>query len=141
MAEQDLLTVSVVTPDGNVYESQTRLAVFKTTVGEIGILPNHIPLIASLEIDEVRIKVQGTDDKFDEIAVSGGFVEFSNNVATVVANSAEKKENIDASRATKARERAERRLETAKQNNDVDTAKRAEISLRKAVNRINISGH
>ncbi|MFT9372680.1 F0F1 ATP synthase subunit epsilon [Liquorilactobacillus hordei] len=141
MAEQDLLTVSVVTPDGNVYESQTRLAVFKTTVGEIGILPNHIPLIASLEIDEVRIKVQGTDDKFDEIAVSGGFVEFSNNVATVVANSAEKKENIDANRATKARERAERRLETAKQNNDVDTAKRAEISLRKAVNRINISGH
>ncbi|AUJ29970.1 MAG: F0F1 ATP synthase subunit epsilon [Liquorilactobacillus hordei] len=141
MAEQDLLTVSVVTPDGNVYESQTRLAVFKTTVGEIGILPNHIPLIASLEIDEVRIKVQGTDDKFDEIAVSGGFVEFSNNVATVVANSAEKKENIDTSRATKARERAERRLETAKQNNDVDTAKRAEISLRKAVNRINISGH
>ncbi|MBZ2404768.1 MAG: F0F1 ATP synthase subunit epsilon [Liquorilactobacillus hordei] len=141
MAEQDLLTVSVVTPDGNVYESQTRLAVFKTTVGEIGILPNHIPLIASLEIDEVRVKVQGTDDKFDEIAVSGGFVEFSNNVATVVANSAEKKENIDTSRATKARERAERRLETAKQNNDVDTAKRAEISLRKAVNRINISGH
>lgn len=141
MAEQDLLTVSVVTPDGNVYESQTRLAVFKTTVGEIGILPNHIPLIASLEIDEVRVKVQGTDDKFDEIAVSGGFVEFSNNVATVVANSAEKKENIDTSRATKARERAERRLEIAKQNNDVDTAKRAEISLRKAVNRINISGH
>ncbi|KRL08363.1 F0F1 ATP synthase subunit epsilon [Liquorilactobacillus hordei] len=141
MAEQDLLTVSVVTPDGNVYESQTRLAVFKTTVGEIGILPNHIPLIASLEIDEVRVKVQGTDDKFDEIAVSGGFVEFSNNVATVVANSAEKKENIDTSRATKARERAERRLETAKQNNDVDTAKRAEISLRKAVNRINVSGH
>ena len=141
MAEQDLLTVSVVTPDGNVYESQTRLAVFKTTVGEIGILPNHIPLIASLEIDEVRVKVQGTDDKFDEIAVSGGFVEFSNNVATVVANSAEKKENIDASRATKARERAERRLESAKQNNDVDTAKRAEISLRKAVKRMNISGH
>ena len=141
MAEQDLLTVSVVTPDGNVYENQTRLAVFKTTVGEIGILPNHIPLIASLEIDEVRVKVQGTDDKFDEIAVSGGFVEFSNNVATVVANSAEKKENIDTSRATKARERAERRLEIAKQNNDVDTAKRAEISLRKAVNRINVSGH
>lgn len=91
MAEQDLLTVSVVTPDGSVYEKQTRLAVFKTTVGEIGVLPNHIPLIASLEIDEVRVKVQETDDKFDEIAVSGGFVEFSGNVATVVANSAEKK--------------------------------------------------
>ncbi|KRM90822.1 F0F1 ATP synthase subunit epsilon [Liquorilactobacillus cacaonum] len=141
MAEQDLLTVSVVTPDGSVYEKQTRLAVFKTTVGEIGILPNHIPLIASLEIDEVRVKVQETDDKFDEIAVSGGFVEFSGNVATVVANSAEKKEDIDTTRANKARERAEKRLEIAKQSNDVDTTKRAEISLRKAVNRINISGH
>lgn len=141
MAEQDLLTVSVVTPDGSVYEKQTRLAVFKTTVGEIGVLPNHIPLIASLEIDEVRVKVQETDDKFDEIAVSGGFVEFSGNVATVVANSAEKKEDIDTTRANKARERAEKRLEIAKQSNDVDTTKRAEISLRKAVNRINISGH
>ncbi|KRN34404.1 F0F1 ATP synthase subunit epsilon [Liquorilactobacillus mali] len=141
MAEQDLLTVSVVTPDGSVYEGQTRLAVFKTTVGEIGILPNHIPLIASLEIDEVRVKVQGTDDKFDEIAVSGGFVEFSDNVATVVANSAEKKENIDKDRAAKARERAERRLEAAKQSNDINTTKRAEIALKRAVNRINISGH
>ncbi|MDV7757031.1 F0F1 ATP synthase subunit epsilon [Liquorilactobacillus mali] len=141
MAEQDLLTVSVVTPDGSVYEGQTRLAVFKTTVGEIGILPNHIPLIASLEIDEVRVKVQGTDDKFDEIAVSGGFVEFSDNVATVVANSAEKKENIDKDRAAKARERAERRLEAAKQGNDINTTKRAEIALRRAVNRMNISGH
>ncbi|EJE98751.1 F0F1 ATP synthase subunit epsilon [Liquorilactobacillus mali] len=141
MAEQDLLTVSVVTPDGSVYEGQTRLAVFKTTVGEIGILPNHIPLIASLEIDEVRVKVQGTDDKFDEIAVSGGFVEFSDNVATVVANSAEKKENIDKDRAAKARERAERRLEAAKQSNDINTTKRAEIALRRAVNRMNISGH
>ncbi|MDN2452407.1 F0F1 ATP synthase subunit epsilon [Lactobacillus sp. UCMA15818] len=141
MAEEDLLTVSVVTPDGSVYESQTRLAVFKTIAGEIGILPNHIPLIASLEIDEVRVKVQGTDDKFDEIAISGGFVEFSDNVATIVANSAEKKENIDMVRATKARERAERRLEAAKQSNDIDTTKRAEIALRRAVNRINISGH
>ncbi|GAJ26059.1 ATP synthase epsilon chain [Liquorilactobacillus sucicola DSM 21376 = JCM 15457] len=141
MAEQSVLTVNIVTPDGSVYEEQTTMAIFKTTVGEIGVLPNHIPLLASLQIDEVRVKIDGTDDKFEEIAVSGGFVEFSNNIATVVANSAERKENIDSDRAERARKRAEEKLARAKQEHDVDTLRRAEVSLRRAVNRLNISKH
>ncbi|KRL39124.1 F0F1 ATP synthase subunit epsilon [Liquorilactobacillus uvarum] len=141
MAEQSVLTVNIVTPDGSVYEEKTTMAIFKTTVGEIGVLPNHIPLLASLQIDEVRVKIDGTDDKFEEIAVSGGFVEFSKNIATVVANSAELKENIDSDRAERARRRAEEKLARAKQEHDVDTLRRAEVSLRRAVNRLNISKH
>ncbi|WP_311407535.1 F0F1 ATP synthase subunit epsilon [Liquorilactobacillus uvarum] len=141
MAEQSVLTVNIVTPDGSVYEEKTTMAIFKTTVGEIGVLPNHIPLLASLQIDEVRVKIDGTDDKFEEIAVSGGFVEFSKNIATVVANSAELKENIDSDRAERARKRAEEKLARAKQEHDVDTLRRAEVSLRRAVNRLNISKH
>ncbi|KRL00130.1 F0F1 ATP synthase subunit epsilon [Liquorilactobacillus capillatus] len=141
MAEQSVLTVNIVTPDGSVYEGQTTMAIFKTTIGEIGVLPNHIPLLASLQIDEVRMKVEGTEDKFEEIAVSGGFVEFSNNTATVVANSAERKENIDSERAERARKRAEEKLVRAKQEHDTDTLRRAEVSLRRAVNRLNISKH
>ncbi|KRM97566.1 ATP synthase epsilon chain [Liquorilactobacillus aquaticus DSM 21051] len=141
MAEQSVLTVNIVTPDGSVYEEQTTMAIFKTTVGEIGVLPNHVPVLASLQIDEVRVKIDGTDDKFEEIAVSGGFVEFSNNIATVVANSAELKENIDLERAERARKRAEEKLARAKQEHDVDTLRRAEVSLRRAVNRLNISKH
>nr|WP_054757528.1 F0F1 ATP synthase subunit epsilon [Liquorilactobacillus satsumensis] len=142
MAEEKLLTVNVVTPpDGSVYDEKTPMAVFKTTVGELGILPEHIPLLASLEIDEVRVKVPGTEDKFDEIAVNGGFVEFSNNIATVVANSAERKENIDLARAERARKRAQERLEKARQEQNIDKQRRAEISLRRALNRLNISKH
>ncbi|KRM86356.1 F0F1 ATP synthase subunit epsilon [Liquorilactobacillus vini] len=141
MTDQKMLTVNVVTPDGSVYEKQTPFVIFKTTLGELGVLPDHIPFLASLAIDEVRVKQSKTDDKFDEIAVGGGFVEFSNNLATVVANSAERKENIDAARAARARKRAEERLEKAKQAHDTDQVKRAEVSLRRAINRLNIAGH
>ena len=127
MDEKSILTINVVTPDGSVYENTTDLVICKTTVGEIGIMPNHLPLLASLAIDEVRVKVD--DENFDEIAVSGGFVEFSDNNLSVVASAAERKETI------------EKRIEEAKnENNDIDL-RRAEVSLRRAINRLNISKH
>ena len=55
MDEKSILTINVVTPDGSVYENTTDLVICKTTVGEIGIMPNHLPLLASLAIDEVRV--------------------------------------------------------------------------------------
>ena len=81
------------------------------------------------------------DENFDEIAVSGGFVEFSDNTLSVVASAAERKETIDVSRAERAKQRAEKRIEEAKnENNDIDL-RRAEVSLRRAINRLNISKH
>lgn len=139
MDDKSLLTVNVVTPDGVVYDNMTDLAVCKTTLGEVGIMPNRVPLFASLAIDEVRVKTG--EDSFDEIAVSGGFIEFSNNVLSVVASAAERKENIDASRAERARARAEKRIATAKETHNVDDLRRAEVSLRRAMNRLNISKH
>ena len=139
MDEKSILTINVVTPDGSVYENTTDVVICKTTVGEIGIMPNHLPLLASLAIDEVRVKVD--DENFDEIAVSGGFVEFSDNNLSVVASAAERKETIDVSRAERAKQRAEKRIEEAKnENNDIDL-RRAEVSLRRAINRLNISKH
>ena len=139
MDEKSILTINVVTPDGSVYENTTDLVICKTTVGEIGIMPNHLPLLASLAIDEERVKVD--DENFDEIAVSGGFVEFSDNNLSVVASAAERKETIDVSRAERAKQRAEKRIEEAKnENNDIDL-RRAEVSLRRAINRLNISKH
>ena len=139
MDEKSILTINVVTPDGSVYENTTDLVICKTTVGEIGIMPNHLPLLASLAIDEVRVKVD--DENFDEIAVSGGFMEFSDNNLSVVASAAERKETIDVSRAERAKQRAEKRIEEAKnENNDIDL-RRAEVSLRRAINRLNISKH
>ena len=130
MDDKSLLTVNVVTPDGVVYDNTTDLAVCKTTLGEVGIMPNRVPLLASLAIDEVRVKT-GED----------GFIEFSNNVLSVVASAAERKENIDASRAERARARAEKRIATAKETHNVDDLRRAEVSLRRAMNRLNVSKH
>ena len=111
MDDKSLLTVNVVTPDGVVYDNTTDLAVCKTTLGEVGIMPNRVPLLAS------------------------------NNVLSVVASAAERKENIDASRAERARARAEKRIATAKETHNVDDLRRAEVSLRRAMNRLNISKH
>lgn len=137
MDEKPVLTVNVVTPDGVVYENTTDLAICKTTLGEVGIMPNRLPLLASLAIDKIRVKTG--EESFDEVAVSGGFIEFSDNVLSVVASAAERKEDIDASRAERARKRAEARIEKAKKVNDVDELRRAEVSLRRALNRLSLS--
>ncbi|MCF6515771.1 F0F1 ATP synthase subunit epsilon [Lactobacillus sp. S2-2] len=140
MADNKSLTVSIVTPDGEAYNSdQTNLVIVQTLEGDIGIMHDHVPLIASLKIGEAIVKFD--DDKKDEITVNGGFAEFSNNILTIVADSAENKGDIDINRADSARERAEKKIQLAKENNDTDTLKRAQVSLRRALNRINVSKH
>ena len=115
------------------------MAICKTTQGEIGIMPNRLPLLASLAIDEIRVRQD--NGEYDEVAVSGGFLEFSNNTLSIVASAAERKEDIDSKRAERARERAQERIEKAKQAHNPDELRRAEVSLRRALNRLNISNH
>ncbi|MCM3567218.1 F0F1 ATP synthase subunit epsilon [Neobacillus mesonae] len=126
------IKVSVVTPDGPVYESDVEMVSTKAKTGELGILPGHVPLVAPLEIGTVRLKKDG---KTEFVAVSGGFLEVRSSEVTVLAQSAEKSEEIDVERALKAKERAEQRLNEQKSEH-VDF-KRAELALRRAVNRIN----
>ncbi|ANZ61682.1 F0F1 ATP synthase subunit epsilon [Secundilactobacillus paracollinoides] len=137
---QSVLTVSIVTPDGKVYDNEkATLIVVKTQLGELGIMPNHVPVIASLAVDEAR--VQSVDGKeTDEIAVNGGFVEFSENTATIVADTAECQADIDVDRAKNAQKRAEARIQEAQQAQDSDASARAEVALRRAINRINVAG-
>ncbi|MCH6268593.1 F0F1 ATP synthase subunit epsilon [Neobacillus citreus] len=129
------IKVSVVTPDGPVYESDVEMVSTKAKGGELGILPGHIPLVAPLEIGAVRLKLAG--GKQEQIAVSGGFLEVRPEQVTVLAQAAEKASDIDVERAQRAKERAEQRLQQAQQEH-VDF-KRAELALRRAVNRLNVS--
>ncbi|KOY78285.1 ATP synthase epsilon chain [Apilactobacillus kunkeei] len=134
-----VLTVSIVTPDGKVYEREdARLVIVRTKSGQLGIMPNHVPVIASLEVDEVKVK-SGSD--VDEIAVNGGFVEFSNNNLTVIADSAEKQGDIDVDRATAARDRAQKALEIAREKHDNQEILRNQVALRRAINRIHVAKH
>ncbi len=66
------LKVSVVTPDGPVYESDVEMVVARAQSGELGVLPGHIPMVAPLQIGGVRMKKDG---KTEQVAVNGGFLE------------------------------------------------------------------
>lgn len=138
---EDVLTVNVMTPDGLVYDHHARIVVARTTDGEIGILPKHAPIIVPLAIDEVRIKRTDTDTHVDWIAVNGGIMEVRDNIVSIIADSAERERDIDVSRAERAKQRAEKMIQEAKQNDNIDEFKRANVALHRAINRINVAKH
>lgn len=137
MAESTF-NVTIVTPDGTVYDEPAPLLVIKTTEGQMGLMKNHQPIIASLAIDELRLK-HGTDTKDTVIAVNGGFIDFNGQNATVVAGSAELANAIDVARAQSAKERAEKQIAHAKQVHNADELARAEVHLARAINRLRVS--
>jgi len=124
--------VNVVTPDGPVYDAEVEMVSAKAQSGELGILPGHIPMVAPLAIGAVRLK-KGSSTEL--VAVSGGFLEVRPDKVTILAQAAEKAENIDVARAQAAKERAERRLREQADNIDF---KRAELALQRAINRLNV---
>jgi len=128
------IKVNVVTPDGPVYENNVEMVSSKAKTGELGILPGHIPMVAPLEIAALRLKTEG---KTEFVAVNGGFLEVRPDQVTILAQSAEKAEDIDVERALRAKERAEQRLRDQKQeSNDF---RRAELALKRAINRITVA--
>lgn len=128
------ITVSVVTPDGPVHESDVEMVSTRAETGEIGILPGHIPLVAPLQIGSVRLTKDGNTTY---VAISGGFLEVHDDQVTILAQSAEEAEEIDIDRAVRAKERAEQRLKEKKQEH-VDF-RRAELALQRALNRISVA--
>jgi F-type H+-transporting ATPase subunit epsilon len=131
------IKVSVVTPDGPVYESDVEMVSTKAQSGELGILPGHIPMVAPLAIGVVRLKKAGGKEP-DLVAVSGGFLEVRPEKVTILAQAAEKAEEIDVERALRAKERAEQRMRDQKAE-DTDF-RRAELALQRAINRLTVTG-
>lgn len=130
MAEEKLQRLEVVTPERKVYSEDVRFVVVPGSEGELGFLPDHAPLVSALKIGLVRVH---NDGKVLKIAVSGGFVEVRNSRVTILANAAEREDQIDVARAEAAKQRAEQRL--AAGGSDVDIA-RAEAALKRALNRL-----
>ena len=101
------------------------------SLGELGILPHHAPLITSLQPGELRVKSGGDEEEF---FVSGGFLEVHSDQVTVLADAAEVGSQIDIERAEAARERAQQRLE---QVEDADRA-RAQAALSRSLARLRV---
>ena len=140
------MTVQVVTPDGLKYDHHASFIHSVTKDGQIGILPGHINLIAPLEVEELKVRRVDDESHVDWIAVNGGIIEVKDDFITIVANSAERDRDIDVSRAERAKQRAERVLEEATKHvleeatksDRNDDVQRAQVALRRALNRINV---
>ncbi len=128
-----MIVCRIVTPNGLYKEVETSICNIRNKDGELGILSNHMPLVTSLEISKMTLVEDG---KRIEYAVGGGLFYFKDNVATVLTDSIERSDEIDVERATKAKDRAEKRLK--EENSDI---KRAEMALKRALNRLKVKGN
>ncbi|REK69520.1 F0F1 ATP synthase subunit epsilon [Paenibacillus paeoniae] len=124
--------VEIVTPERKVYQETANMVSVTGVDGELGIMPNHIPLVTPLRIAPVTIK---RDGKVDIIAVNGGFIEVRKDKIVILAESAELAKDINIERAEAAKQRAQQRL-AAKQD-EVDF-RRAEMAMQRAMNRLNV---
>ena len=124
----------IVTPHGVYKEMETPIINIETDEGQRGILPNHMPLVTMLKIGKMETEEKG---KRQEYAVAGGLFYFRENLAEILTDAIENKDEIDAERAARAKERAEQRLKSDDPNFDLQ---RARIALQKAINRMNVKG-
>ena len=132
MAEK--IQLEVVTPEKIAFREAVDEVVVPGRDGELGILPNHTPLISQLKTGILTYR-QGNERK--QLHVSGGFVEVLSDRVSVLSDVAERPEEIDLDRAQRAKERAEKRLYA--RTDDVDFA-RAELKLQRAMIRIQLGG-
>lgn len=139
MAEKQI-GLEIITPDASVFQGSVDFVVARALDGELGILPHHAPLIASLDISELSYTVEGKKEYF---FISGGFLEVKDNKITVVTPAAEPAESIDLDRAGRAEQRARARLaktEAERQAEHIDM-KRAELALRRSIERQRVARH
>src|SRR3989442_6072368 len=110
MAISNTLHVEVVTAERQIYSGEADMVIAKGSEGYLGILPRHAPLLTTLAVGEMRIKLGGAQEP---LVVAGGFLEVRSNVVTVLADTAEHAEEIDDARAQDARRAAPEGLEHA----------------------------
>lgn len=126
-------TLRIVTPERTVYTGDTDTLRAPGSEGAFGVLARHAPMVAALGVGVVEFTEGGSRRR---LATSGGFVEVSNEGTTILAETAEFGDEIDAERAQASRARAQERL---RQGGESDRA-RAQASLTRALNRLSVGG-
>ena len=134
MAQQ--IRLEVVTPNGAVVSEDVDIVNAPGYGGDFGVLANHAPFLSTIRIGLLSYE-QGK--KRENLMISGGFCEVSNNKITFLVESAEIGRQIDVDRAMKAKERAEQRLAKATQHDDLINRTRAEAALQRALARMKVS--
>ena len=132
MAENNLFSLKIITPDRMFYEGQVYMVEFNTTEGEIGIYKKHVP--TTVIISPGILTITETDGT-KEAALHAGFAEILQDEVVIMAEIVEWPEEIDLKRAEASRERAEERLRSKTPETDV---LRAETALQRALARIHV---
>ncbi len=133
MAEK--LKLDMVTPYKKVLSQEVDEITAPGSIGELGLLPGHTPLLTTLKIGELSYKQDG---KVFHVAVNWGYLEVGDDTVTILVDTAEKADEIDLERAKAALDRAELSLKTLSQE-DVNFAV-MEAALQRALIRIQVAG-
>ena len=129
----DKLKFEIVTAERVVYSDDVDIVIAPGIQGQMGILPGHAPILTMLRADELVVRKDGEETV---MFVSGGFLEVMQNRVTVLADVAERVDEIDIARAEEAKSRAEERLK--EHVPEMDLA-RAEAALRRSLMRLKIA--
>lgn len=127
MANKTLL--KIITPDRIFFDDEVDMVIIRSTVGDVGIMPGHIPLTTTVAYGVVIIKQDGKEYR---ASLMGGFAEVQASSITIVSDAAEWPHEIDKNRAEAAKTRAE---------NNSDTVENVELALRRALVRIEVSSY
>ncbi len=134
------LKVNIFSPSRTLATVSVRHVQLPGTLGYMGILPNHAPLVAELGVGQLMIEGESlpTPDKTMYFFIAGGYVEVFQNEVTILADVVEKPEEIDLERAKKAEGRAKKRLSKDNDTPNLDI-ERARIALMRALARQNFA--
>lgn len=114
--------LEVITPLKKVLEVEAEKVILRTSEGDMGILAKHAPLVAELAVGEMKIKFNGTEEKF---FVAGGFLEISKDRTLVLADEAMNIKDIDVEVARKEAELAKQKLSKLKEDRDIAVTQKA----------------
>ena len=115
------IQVEVVSAEESIFSGEAEFVVLPGEVGELGVYPNHTPLITRIKAGAVRIRVPG-ENRDELIFVAGGILEVQPNMVTVLADTAIRGAALDEARANEARRAAEEALTNAKSKMDLARA-------------------
>ncbi len=125
--------LSIYTPEGPKFQGDAQSLIVRSVCGDVCILAGHIDYVTTIEVGRVKVKTQLEERS---ASCSGGFLSVKDGEAKLVATTFEFADEIDLSRAQRARDKAQKRIQNAKSDKDLRIA---ELKLKRALNRINVS--
>jgi F-type H+-transporting ATPase subunit epsilon len=133
----DLIELVIVTPERQLLKQTVAEVNIPGANGRLGILPGHAPLITELGVGELNYRGKNSSVA-EHLAVISGFAEVLADQVSILAETAERAEEIDVARAEEAKKRAEERLAEAAKNPDIDWD-RASAALQRAMVRLHVA--